>query len=1170
MIFMFTIGQSLMPIIANAQELSTTGFVDSFTIDKTKLKYGEQAKINVTFSDKSGNKMKSGDTLTLTLPPELTGFNGTIPLNDEQGNNFGTCQVNAGNVVCTFNDMVEKLHNIRGHFNFTVQASNVGTDQTKDVATNLGTTLDKQTVTIAGPTSGGGTGSKPFFYKTGDIQPNNTNEVRWFLNINLNKEYLSRDIVVSDSLQEGQTLNKDSFRITVNDRETLTIKQFEEQRYGYVQFNDDGHSFKVVINWNMGSARSFTVSYTSTITESGKSQESFNNDYKIDYQVLYKQPVSESGSAKVNNITSGGGAQGDLPPKGTLRIVKHLEGDEEKVIPNVSFKLYKESGEQVGDVYVTDEKGIIEIPNLQPGKYYVQEVSAPDYIDFDPQIKVSFEVKSNTVNGVKLPISNKVKSTSITGTKTWKGDNATDRPKTIKVDLLQNGQVINTQEVSEASGWKYEFKDLAAYDANGKAYKYEVKEQPVDGYKSEVNGYDIINTKVVQTTKVEGTKTWKDDNATDRPKTIKVDLLQNGQVINTQEVSEASSWKYEFKDLAAYDANGKAYKYEVKEQPVAGYQSDVNGYDITNTKVGKTTVEGTKTWKDDNATDRPSTIKVDLLQNGRVITTQEVTAEKGWKYEFKDLSAYDADGKAYRYEVKEQPVAGYQSEVNGYNITNTKVAKLTVEGTKTWKDGNATDRPAMIKVNLLQNGNVIKTQDVLAVMGWKYIFVDLEVYDANGVAYRYEVKEQPVAGYQSDVKGYDITNTKVGETKVEGTKTWNDNNATNRPSSIKVDLLQNGKVVDTKEVTEATNWKYAFENLQAYDANGIAYTYTVKEQPVAGYQSEVKGYDITNTKVGKTTVEGTKTWKDDNATDRPSTIKVDLLQNGQVINTQEVSEASGWKYEFKDLAAYDADGTAYKYEVKEQPVDSYKTEVHGYDITNTKVGQTKVEGTKTWKDDNATDRPKTIKVDLLQNGQVITTQEVTAEKGWKYEFKDLAVYDVDGKAYKYEVKEQPVAGYKTEVKGYDITNTKIKDGTVVDPGKDPNKDPNTGTETGTGTDPGTNTNTEINPGTNTSTETDPGTNTSTETNPGTDLGTSTSTETNPGTNTNTETNKNTNKVTNKDTNTNNASKVPPTKGNDKKTALLPKTGGTPTELISMFVGVLLLVFGGILFRRQRG
>ncbi|WP_155727906.1 Cna B-type domain-containing protein, partial [Bacillus mycoides] len=114
----------------------------------------------------------------------------------------------------------------------------------------------------------------------------------------------------------------------------------------------------------------------------------------------------------------------------------------------------------------------------------------------------------------------------------------------------------------------------------------------------------------------------------------------------------ASEWKYAFTDLAAYDAEGKAYKYEVKEQAVDGYQSEVKGYDITNTKVGQTKVEGTKTWKDDNAKDRPKAIKVDLLQSGKVIATQEVSKATGWKYEFKDLAAYDAEGKAYKYEVK--------------------------------------------------------------------------------------------------------------------------------------------------------------------------------------------------------------------------------------------------------------------------------------------------------------------------------------------------------------------------------------------------------------------------------------------------------------------------------------------------------------------------------------
>ncbi|PEK16199.1 cell wall anchor protein, partial [Bacillus wiedmannii] len=296
---------------------------------------------------------------------------------------------------------------------------------------------------------------------------------------------------------------------------------------------------------------------------------------------------------------------------------------------------------------------------------------------------------------------------------------------------------------------------------------------------------------------------------------------------------------YTFEKLRAYDANGVAYKYEVKEQAVPGYESKVSGTDITNTKVGKTKVEGAKTWNDGNATDRPTMIKVDLLQNGNVIQTHDVLAVMGWKYIFADLEAYDAEGKAYEYTVKEQPVPGYESKVSGTDITNTKVGQTKVEGTKTWKDDNATDRPEMIKVDLLQNGTVIATQEVSKATDWKYEFKDLAAYDVNGVAYKYEVKEQPIAGYESKVRGYDITNTKVGETKVEGTKTWNDNNATDRPSTIKVDLLQNGKVIDTKEVSKATNWKYTFEKLQAYDANGAAYKYEVKEQPVAGYESKV-------------------------------------------------------------------------------------------------------------------------------------------------------------------------------------------------------------------------------------------------------------------------------------------------------------------------------------------
>ncbi|MBE7105276.1 Cna B-type domain-containing protein, partial [Bacillus cereus] len=1023
MIFMFTIGQSLLPIVANAQELNTAGLVDSFKIDKTDLFIGQQTKVTVNFSEKNGLKLKPGDTLTLTLPPELKGLDTEFLLDD-----YGTCKVTAGTVVCTFNDKVSTHQNIKGYLNFFVEAANVGTDEKKEIETNFGTNVDKQSVIITGPTSGGGTdpGKGPFFYKTGDMR-GKPGEVRWFLNINLNKEELSRDIVVTDNLQEGQTLNKDSFYISVDDylgHRSLTLQELEKQGYGTITFTGD-RSFKVVLNKDKARLAAFTIGYTSTITEAGKKQEFFKNDYTIDYQVLNKEPVTESGTHPVENMTAGGGAEGNVTPRGTLKIVKHIEGDEEKVIPNVSFKLYKESDEQVGDVYKTDEKGIIEIPNLQPGKYYVQEVSAPDYVDFDPQAKVIFEVKSDAVNGVKLPIPNKVKTTSVSGTKTWKGDNEKNRPSSIKVDLLQNEKVVDTKEVTAADGWKYKFDNLAVYDANGVAYKYEVKEQAVDGYQTEVKGYDITNTKMLQTTKVEGTKTWKDDNEKDRPSSIKVDLLQNEKVVDTKEVTAADGWKYKFDNLAVYDANGVAYKYEVKEQPIDGYQTEVKGYDITNTKVAQTKVEGTKTWKDDNATDRPTMIKVDLLQNEKVIDTKEVTAADGWKYKFDNLAVYDANGVVYKYEVKEQAVDGYQTEVKGYDITNTKVGQTKVEGTKTWKDDNAKDRPNMIKVDLLQNGKVIDTKEVSAASEWKYAFTDLAAYDAEGKAYKYEVKEQAVDGYQTEVKGNDITNTKVGKTKVEGTKTWKDDNAKDRPEMIKVDLLQNGTVIATQEVSKATGWKYEFKDLAAYDAEGKAYKYEVKEQAVDGYQTEIKGNDITNTKIGQTKVEGTKVWKDGNGEGRPEMIKVDLLQNGKVIDTKEVSAASEWKYAFTDLAAYDTEGKAYKYEVKEQPVDGYQSEVKGNDITNTKVSKTKVEGTKTWKDDNAKDRPTMIKVDLLQNGKVVDTKEVSKATNWKYTFENLQAYDANGVAYKYEVKEQEVDGYQTEVHGYDITNTKV-------------------------------------------------------------------------------------------------------------------------------------------------
>ena len=68
---------------------------------------------------------------------------------------------------------------------------------------------------------------------------------------------------------------------------------------------------------------------------------------------------------------------------------------------------------------------------------------------------------------------------------------------------------------------------------------------------------------------------------------------------------------------------------------------------------------------------------------------------------------------------------------------------------------------------------------------------------------------------------------------VKVTKKWTDHTGatdTAPVNSVKVDLLRDGVVIDTKDVKAADNWTYTFSNLVSFDiATGHSYTYTVQE-----------------------------------------------------------------------------------------------------------------------------------------------------------------------------------------------------------------------------------------------------------------------------------------------------------------------------------------------------
>ena len=176
-----------------------------------------------------------------------------------------------------------------------------------------------------------------------------------------------------------------------------------------------------------------------------------------------------------------------------------------------------------------------------------------------------------------------------------------------------------------------------------------------------------------------------------------------------------------------------------------------------------------------------------------------------------------------------------------------------------------------------------------------------------------------------------ITNEKV-KTSVSGEKTWVDNNDQDglRPDEITVNLLADGKKVDSKTVTAKDGWKYEFNALDKFKA-GQEIKYTVAEEAVDGYETTYDGFNITNKRIPeKTKVTVNKVWDDANNQDgiRPLFITAILKANGIEIDRLVITAGpdGSWKGEFTNLDVY-RNGVKVDYTVDEEvvPADYTKT-----------------------------------------------------------------------------------------------------------------------------------------------------------------------------------------------------------------------------------------------------
>jgi len=684
--------------------------------------------------------------------------------------------------------------------------------------------------------------------------------------------------------------------------------------------------------------------------------------------------------------------------------------------------------------------------------YTVSEEAVPGY--------------TSKVEGYNITNSYTPETTTVSGSKTWEdGDNQDGkRPASITVNLLADGQKVNTQTVGEAEGWSYNFTGLPVYK-DGQRITYTVTEEAVPGYSTNLNGYNITNSYTPEKTEITASKTWNDSDNQDgkRPTKISIKLVKTVGGVKTEvaskEVTAADQWQTKFENLPVYE-NGQKIDYSIEEDDVAGYTKEIKDFTVTNSYTPEMIkISGQKVWDDADNQDgkRPASVKVKVKNGDTVVDELEVTAANDWKFESKALPKYAA-GQEIAYTVTEEAVAEYQTKIDKFTITNSYTPQSTEYAvTKVWDDANNQDgkRPASITVQLYSSVNgkepvavagktlTLTADNEVAANTWKASFTNLPQFD-KGQEITYSVKEDDATvaalkekGYSPKVEGQTITNSHTPEqVKVSGQKVWDDADDQDgkRPASITVKVMDGSTIVDTLEVTAANGWKFESKDLPKY-RNGQEIVYTLKEDAVAQYETKIDKFTVTNSYTPETVkVSGQKVWDDANNQDgkRPASIKVKILDGDKVVDELEVTAATDWKFESKDLPK-NKKGKKINYTVLEEvTVEGYSSSQEqatdgSFTLTNSyKPTQIAVKGTAVWSDAENQDkvRPSKITVRLLADGKPIKEEVVSEENGWQYNFSDLPKYK-DGKEIVYSVAADPVDGYKLEINGTQLTFSHI-------------------------------------------------------------------------------------------------------------------------------------------------
>ena len=390
-------------------------------------------------------------------------------------------------------------------------------------------------------------------------------------------------------------------------------------------------------------------------------------------------------------------------------------------------------------------------------------------------------------------------------------------------------------------------------DTNEKATLY-----PVDSDGDEGSPEDFEKPKVeytVDPVRVHVEKIWNDGENRDakRPEAVTVVLFADNEEIGSAELNADNQWSYTFEGLREYK-NGVKINYTVAELDVAGYESALtgsveDGFTFINSYAPETVaVSGVKTWNDNNNQNgnRPESITIHLLANEKVIKTVTVTEEDGWAWSFTNLYKYK-DGVEIVYAIAEAAVQGYESMVNGYNVTNTEiyVPVHTLGSIVVTKNtsGAATPAGATFQLQKMEGNEWINVGEPIAYSAFvenAYTFTKLEEGTYRVIESGAEIEEHHLVTTYSENVVLTKTTAENGDTSVNSGSILVTNTYTDYVHTL-------GSIVVNKNTTGATTPAGATFQLQKL--NGDTWTNVGEAVPFSAF--------VNNTYTFTDLVEGT-------------------------------------------------------------------------------------------------------------------------------------------------------------------------------------------------------------------------------------------------------------------------------------------------------------------------